>query len=349
MDDAWRWWLREFCALLPELPAGQYFPARRRLLLRASPLETEITVVRGSSVEWKECIAHPAATGSAARLRAQFEAKYRGLAGSATGLLAEETVLRTALRLPRAAGRHLEEAVSYQIERISPFLPSNTLYAVRSQSEDEASGEVNAEVLITAKEFVDAIDERASALGLGVAAFAIEASGTAGLEMISFASRENLPGGFPLRYRALLAASVFLAGTFLIAPIVSQKRALAAVEEEIAGLKPQAEQAGKLRADREKHLSLLTEAVALKRSTPSPLAVLTKLSAELDDKTFLLDLRLEGAKVTISGVSSDASGLAQRLGTLADFKSVRFQGAVTRDPQTSRDRFTLALELASPS
>ena len=80
-----------------------------------------------------------------------------------------------------------------------------------------------------------------------------------------------------------------------------------------------------------------------------PIAILSKLSELLDDQTFLFDMRMDRTAITISGLSVDASKLAQQLGTIEVFKSVKFSGPVTRDVQSARDRFTLILEMAVPS
>ena len=346
LAGAWRWWLREFSEMLQALPLPKLLPARRHLLLRATPLETELTVVSAGTCEWRQCLAHPADDASAAELRASVKAKYRSLLGSPTALLGPEQVLKAVLHLPKAAARHLSEAVSYQIDRLSPFLPSNTLYAVRPGAEHEARGEIAAEVFITARDFVDGLKERARSLGLGEVAFAIEDDGIGGLEWLTFATQQRQSDRVQLSYRVLGAALVFLGGSLVAAPMVSKSRALDAMGQEIARLKPQAEAAGKLRTEHEKRAALLTKVAALKRTAPPPLLMLAKLSAALDDQSFLFDLRLESGSLTISGVSSDASLLAQKLGAMPDFRSVKFVGAVTRDPQTPRDRFTLALELA---
>ena len=286
---------------------------------------------------------------SAAELRTFVEAKYRGLLGSATALLGPEHVLKAVLHLPKAAAHHLDETVSFQIERISPFLPSNTLYAVKPGAEHEAGGEIAAEVFITARDFVDGLKERARSLGLGEVAFAIEDDGTGKLDWLSFAAQQRQSGRVQLGCRVLWAALVFFGASLVAAPMASKSRALDAMGQEIARLKPQAEAAGKMRAERDKRFALVTKVAALKRTAPPPLLILAKLSAAFDDQSFLFDFRLEGASLTISGVSGDASLLAQMLGAMPDFKSVKFVGAVMRDPQTPRDRFTLALELAPSS
>jgi hypothetical protein len=86
----------------------------------------------------------------------------------------------------------------------------------------------------------------------------------------------------------------------------------------------------KLRSKREKVIALRAKVVGLKKAALPPVVVLTKLSELLDDQTFLFGTRMEGAAVTITGMSSDASRLAQRLGTIEASKSVKFSGLIAR-------------------
>lgn len=331
--------------MLPEWPA-RYFPANR-ILIRASPVETELSVVRASELQWCDRIEHPASEDSLTRLRSAIHGRYASLARSGIGLLDNGRLLRTELRLPRAAAGHLEETVGYQIERLSPFLPENTLYGIRAWGDDREGSEISADVIIAPKDYVEGVRERAKLVGFCPISFAIEGVGGDELQAISFAGQERDRGRYPLRNQVLISVCVLFFATVLLAPIVSKHRALATIEDEIVVLKPQAEQAGKLRAEREKHLGLLTKVITLKRSAPAPLGLLAKLAAALDDQTYLFEFRLEGQNVTILGLSRDASALAQRLGAMQDFKSVKFQGAVARDAQTDRERFALALELVS--
>jgi hypothetical protein len=349
IPEAWRWWLAEFEALVSGLRLDRYVPARRILCLRASAAETELSMMKGGVREWQARIPHPATDSEWAGLRAAFDAKYRGFSGSAIALLPAESVLETALPLPRAAARHLAQAASYQIERLSPFAPASTLYALGPLKDDGSRGEIEAQILIAAKEFVEGIEERAGALGFASIGFAVEAGGPGHFERIAFAGRQASAAGLSLRARVLLAACMLLAATLAAAPIVSKTLALARVEEETGRLKPAAEQAAKLKSAREKQHGVLSKALELRIAAPPPLSILTKLTAAFDDASFLVELRIEGTALTLSGLSGDAPALAQKLSAMPDFKAVKFSGPVTREARVSRDRFTLVLELANPS
>jgi Tfp pilus assembly protein PilN len=147
----------------------------------------------------------------------------------------------------------------------------------------------------------------------------------------------------------LLVAASILTASILLVPIIGKWRGAEVLEKEVSLLRPKAEQVLKLQREREKVIALRAQVIGLKKAALPPIAVLSKLSELLDDQTFLFDMRMEGAAVTMSGLSSDASKLAQRLGTIEAFKSVKFSGPVLRDPQSARDRFTLILEMAAPS
>jgi hypothetical protein len=142
-------------------------------------------------------------------------------------------------------------------------------------------------------------------------------------------------------------AAACLAVTLLAVPLLGKMQMLEALDAETGRLKPHAEQIMKARTERDKIDALRATVASLKKTAVSPLAVMAKLSGLLDDSTYLLDYRFENATVTLTGFSSDATKLAQQLGAAPEFKAVKFSGPVARDPQSSRDRFTLILELGS--
>jgi general secretion pathway protein L len=347
-ETAWRWWLSEFLTLLPRAYLKRLVSSRLTLLVRPSDAITEIAVLASDRRLLQEAIAYPDASEEArSRLRHAIDAATRGKSFDVIGVIPESQSLARPLTLPLAAKAHLEEAVRYQIERISPFKADNTLYDIKQLESDRAADELRLKLTIVSRDSVTELEERSANFGFRIDHFAIEAADGGALETLAFKSQSASRAKGPLETMALLAAASILTASLLIVPIFSKWKGAEALEKEISIFKPKAEQVLKLRSEREKVIALRAQVIGLKRAALPPVAVLTKLSELLDDQTFLFDMRMEGAAVTISGLSSDASKLAQRLGTIEAFKSVKFSGPVLRDPQSARDRFTLILEMAA--
>jgi general secretion pathway protein L len=239
--------------------------------------------------------------------------------------------------------------VRYQIERISPFKADNTLYDIKQLQSDRAADELRLKLTVVSKDSVTELEERSASFGLRIAHFAIETATDGALETLVFKSQSASHAKVRLETKALLVAASILTASILLVPIIGKWRGAEVLEKEVGLLRPKAEQVLKLQREREKVIALRAQVIGLKKAALPPVAVLSKLAELLDDQTFLFDMRMEGAAVTMSGLSSDASKLAQRLGAIEAFKSVKFSGPVLRDPQSARDRFTLILEMAAPS
>jgi len=237
----------------------------------------------------------------------------------------------------------------YQIERISPFKADNTLYGIKLLESDPHINELHLKLSIVSRVLVDDLKTRGARLGFPIDGFAIESADGGALEALAFSAQGTAVRKLPLTTRALLAASLVFLASLLLVPILGKWKRGEALEKEVALLKPKADQVLKLGSERDRIIALRARVISLKRASPPPIAILSKLSELLDEESFLSELRMEGAMVTISGLSADASKLAQRLGAIDAFKSVKFSGPVTRDVQAARDRFTLILELAASS
>ena len=349
-EKVWRWWLSEFLALLPQAYLRRFVSSRLTLLLRPSETITEIAVMASEKRLLQEAIPYPDASEEMLRrLRDVIDGTTRRKRVDVIGVIPARQSLTRPLTLPLAARAHVDEAVRYQIERVSPFKADNTLYDIKQLEGGAGANELRLKLTIVSKASVAELRERSAKFGFRIDHFAIEAPDGAALETLAFAEESASRGKMAFEARALLISAFFLAASLVLVPIVGKWQQAKALEMEVGTLKPKAEQVLKLQSERDRIVARRAQMIGLKKAALPPIAVLSKLSELLDDQNFLFDMRMERTAITISGLSFDASKLAQRLGTTETFKSVRFSGPVTRDVQAARDRFTLILEMAARS
>jgi general secretion pathway protein L len=348
-EKAWRWWLSEFLALLPQAFLKSLVSSRLTLLLRPSEAITEIAVMASEKRVLQETIPADASEKEFRHLRDVIGAATRRKRFDVIGIIPKGQCLARPLTLPLAAEAHLDEAVRYQIERVSPFKADNTLYDIKQLEGNRAANELRLKLSIVSKASVAELEKRTANLGFRIDHFAIEAPDGGALETLAFKSDLTSRTKMPLEAKAFLAAAFLLAVSLALAPVAGKWQHAKALEREVSILKPKAEQVLKLQSERDKILARRAQMIGLKKAALPPVAILSRLSELLDDQTFLFDMRMDRGAITISGLSIDASKLAQRLGTIEVFKSVKFSGPVTRDVQSARDRFTLILEMAASS
>jgi hypothetical protein len=124
-EKAWRWWLSEFLALLPQAYLKRLVSSRLALLLKPSEAITEIAVMTSEKRLLQETIPYPDAPEEALRrLRDVIDAATRRKRVDVIGVIPERQSLTRPLTLPFAAKAHVDEAVRYQIERVSPLRPT---------------------------------------------------------------------------------------------------------------------------------------------------------------------------------------------------------------------------------
>jgi general secretion pathway protein L len=79
--------------------------------------------------------------------------------------------------------------------------------------------------------------------------------------------------------------------------------------------------------------------VRRKWDTPSPVMVLEALSQLLPDHTYVTELRMEGSKLRLTGVTGDAASLIGLLEQSGRFARVSFFAPSTRSPPDNNERF----------
>ena len=125
-----------------------------------------------------------------------------------------------------------------------------------------------------------------------------------------------------LRYRALEAATQHGLLTHKTDALVQQRENLMQSAEQLKGL---------------------SQELSLKIS---PLRVLEALTLILPDDTAVLNFKLQGDKVTLMGLTPNASSLMQLLGSQTGFRDVRAPSAAVRSSGSNKEAFNIEFSLS---
>ncbi len=279
VEKTWRWWLLELMTLLPQAYLKRLRSSRLTLLLRPGEAITEITAAAGEKRLFQEGIAYPGAPVQALdRLRDIIGAATKGKRVDVIGVVSERQSLTRPLVLPFAAKAHLGEAVRYQIERLSPFKPDNTLYDIKQLEGGGQASELRLELTIVSRTLIEEIRERGEKLGLRIDHFAIESSEENALQTLGFADEPASHGKTALEMKVLVAALCILIVSFIIVPLIGKWQQASALEKEVRVLKPKAEQVQKMQSERDSIIARRAQMVGLKKAALPPIAVLSRLS-----------------------------------------------------------------------
>ena len=242
----------------------------------------------------------------------------------------------------------LDAFVRHHIERVTPWRVGDTHYRIMERPLDGDPGRLAVAVAVVPRRLVArplaalqplhlrALRLRCFGDASGVAAIAIGGD----RPKLVAALRKGVLWGLAATALLFVAALGTLAwqSSLVHTDIDEQDRVLAERKAVLAraqrGSDPGGEAAAKLRA---------------LRATRSPaMATLDALSAALPDSAHLSALSVEGDRITVTGVTTDPSGLVPALETAGAFADVAFSAATTPAEGGIGDRFSLEMRVLPP-
>jgi general secretion pathway protein L len=258
-----------------------------------------------------------------------------------------EVVLQTSrfvfrpLELPRRANEFLDGVVRAQIDRLTPWNQRDAAFGWSAPSPlgvDRMVVTVAATALATITPIVKVLaDRRADSI---LVSTINDAAGVDPAPIVVFVQR----GGAELRLRRLRRTLITSLVLICVGTGVSAGAAI------IVGNDLDTERLGLERRIAERHAALISgrgsiadEALAAlearKRTTPAGVIVIEALSQTLPDDTYLNELRIEGGKVQIAGLTRDAPALIRLIEQSQHFTHATFFAPTTKAPTESGERF----------
>jgi general secretion pathway protein L len=282
---------------------------------------------QGANIEWLD--------GSAGLLQ---QAQYAAV------LLDDDQVLQRVLKLPQMGPAAMRGAIELDVQTMTPFFPQDTLWAYAVRPAARAGELLHVEVVLASRAQVEqALRLRASGMpegihpevwaptsdkpvvlpGFGEAArWRGEAKrggwiGLGAVGVLAMALALAVTPTAQLRLRAVDAVQQFSRLTKSTSEVMAQRQALAEGGQDLGKLQDRVRQ-------QINHLQVL--------------ATLTKV---LPDDTAAQRVVFRGGKLTVQGLTSNASNVVALLAKTPGFQEVRLPTAVTRVPGSGKESFTL--------
>jgi len=250
------------------------------------------------------------------------------------------------LELPQRAAEFLEGIIRAQIDRLTPWNAQDAVFgwtAPAQTSADRISLTVCATPRILVAPYLAALE------GLGVqsavvSAAPLNADAGAPIKVLEHTGQD----AFGLdRLRRILTAVLLLAGFSAV---------VALSLDQLVGADLQAQQLDIARQISLLRTSLLRDGLTAKpstqklleqrkRETPSSVMVLEALSRILPDHTFVTELRIEGEKLQIIGVTHDAPSLIPLIEQSHQFTRATFFAPTTRSAGDRGERFHIEAQI----
>ena len=263
-------------------------------------------------------------------------------------LLPAAQVLRRPLGLPAAAADRLREVVGFEIDRQTPFTAAQVHYDVRVL--DRYGDRIEAELVAVPRAALDRALAQLGPVSVALAgADVVDGDGEPlGVNLLPAPARSRRED--PMRrWNAVLAVVAVLALVAAGWQSLHNRRAAAdALARSIDGRIGEARHV----AAQRQQLADLVEGQAfleqMRASRPAAIEILDEITRRLPDNSYLEKLSLQGDKMTLVGLSTDASALVGQLEGAQTWRKPALIGALQADPATRRDRFSLSATLAGP-
>lgn len=249
------------------------------------------------------------------------------------------------LDLPKRAGEFLDGIVRSQIDRLTPWTAGEALYKWTAPAAI-AGDRITMTVAATARAAVAPLLEAVA----DVKAAAIEVVTTtpgpdpATIKVYAHRDRANTQLG---RIRQILI--VVFVGSAIAALLATLTSGFLAPYYEGQAQQTQrqvAERRALMRGGASGPANSALELIERrKQSTPSSVIVLEALSALLPDHTYATEMRIEGDKVQVIGITRDAPSLIQLLEQSPHFMQASFFAPTTRAPTDPAERFHIEAKI----
>jgi general secretion pathway protein L len=264
--------------------------------------------------------------------------------------LPADQALRTHIVLPLAAEPNLRQALTFQLDRRTPFQADSVHFAHRITGRDAAARQLEVELAVVPRHVVAAAIATGCTLGLRPSAVEV-ADGQGGTPSGNLLPENERQHRRPatLAMRAAFAAVTLAALAALYQPLYGARHAAAELQSQVQAARELALRGRKLKDE----VAKLTEAeqflIAGKRQTPSTTEVLYELTRVLPDDTWVKDLHVGDGEIRIGGFSRSASTVIKLLEQSGVFANPQFRSAVTQDQATGKEKFEIAAKIARRS
>jgi general secretion pathway protein L len=271
-------------------------------------------------------------------LPAGWEAAFRG--SRVEVLMAPGQVLFRSLDFPRQAEDFLDGMIRTQIDRLTPWPADDALFGWSLPS---VSGQDRIELTLaaTSKREIQPLVQLAAGLGAeSLAAFAAPpASDDTPAKIKVFDQSLRGAGSRRLDITRALRAFLLSAGaaaavSLMVAAYVGDS--LDSEQQELMRRISQRRTALHVGPDGGSAVSLLAKR---KQTSPSSVVVLEALSKALPDGTYVTELRIDGDKVQVVGMTQDAPSLIRLIERSPQFASATFFAPTTREQNEPGERF----------
>ena len=339
-----QWWLSELASMLPSVNVPSMNPNSHDLSLELYNREYALSWPNKDVT--KKSNAKFSADDAIASYQSSTEHDVKLKVNSCDLRISHKLILQKEITLPLATEENLENVISYEIDRYTPFKKEDVYFNVRVKERDKKEKKIYVILSVIKKHILDDVLEFSKACDLSVGdIFRVEDSGEEKINFTGFLGSLNSTSKSSASIKWLWWITILLAICALIMPIAKNYWLGQQLNEELAVMEGEVKDVRELLAqykDVKNNVSLVEK---LNVNNTKVIKLLNDLTKIIPDDTSLNRLSLEEGIVRIQGLSDAASRLIPMLDASDEFVDVRFVAPVTRDGTSGKEKFTIEIAL----
>jgi len=257
-------------------------------------------------------------------------------------LLSEDVVLQTRVTMPLAAEANLRQALTYEMDRHTPFRADEVFFGWRGISRDRENGQLHLQLYATPRDGVVAQVEQLKRLGMAPTGVDINsADGPLGMNLLPEAMRFHIVNQ-QVRLNWMIAAAAVVLLVFVMAQSLwLREHQVQVIGEAIDDVRAEAQAVQQIR----KQIDDAAEAAGFlqvrKIDNGYKVELLAELTRILPDDTYLDRLSMQEGTVQMQGKSGNAQALIELVNDSPYFENASFRGPTRLDSRSGKEIFDL--------
>lgn len=337
----WAWWTGELIAMLPEHLQAAILRQDQRLRIETDGLDFVVKAEDGTAAAELGRIACNAEHARDFELPVPMTEKQLVLPAC--------KVLIRQLTLPLATEENLREALSFELDRQTPFTVEQVYYDCHVRARDNEKQTLTVELVVTPRDYVDELVDKLADYGLSPDRISVPDNAADGLlpvNLLPAGQRGKIGPGLARRRNMLLvAANLVLAAAVLASPIIQKQRVIQALEPQLQ----QATEAARSGTELRRQVAQLAAASEYlrhrKHAGPLVMRTIDEITRLLPDNTWANRLDIDSGEIQLQGQSTSSAELIRRLEASPLLQNVRFRSPLTSIGNSDEDRFHLSADL----
>jgi general secretion pathway protein L len=263
--------------------------------------------------------------------------------------LRPDHVMASLLDFPSKAGDFLDGMIRTQIDRLTPWAANDAVFGW-SPPVATANDRIDVIFAATSKQEVQPVLQFVQALDVASVAIYTAASDGAGAPVRIKLFDQPWRGviGAAERIPRLLRTVLFAAGAAAAVSLLIATYLESSMQSEQDELQRQISQRrAALRLDANAPGSALGLLAKRKQTTPSSVMALEAISRVLPDNTYVTELRIEGDKIQVVGMTQDAPSLIRLMEQSPQFTRATFFAPTTQAPNEPGERFHIEAHITA--